>query len=51
VLREGRLVGVLASAVGQDGQRGCGGTSGVALVGTAMPWLRDTASRLGSALP
>jgi hypothetical protein len=51
VLREGRVVGVLASALGTDGQRGCGGVSGVALVGTALPWIRDSAARMGITLP
>jgi hypothetical protein len=51
VIRGGRVVGVLASALGADGQRGCGGVSGVALVGTALPWIRETAGRMGIALP
>jgi hypothetical protein len=51
VLREGRLVGVLASALGTDGQRGCGGVSGVALVGTALSWIRESAAEMGVALP
>lgn len=51
VTREGRLVGILASALGTDGKRGCGGVSGVALIGTALPWIRETASEMGIELP
>lgn len=46
---DGVLVGVLASAVGQNG-RGCGGRTGVALLGTALDWIRGTAARMGSPL-
>lgn len=45
------LVGVLGSALGEEGQRGCGGFTGVALIGTALPWIRQAAARLGAPLP
>lgn len=51
VLRQGMLVGVLASAVGANSGRGCGGMTGVALLGTALPWIRSNAARLGVSLP
>ncbi|MBP0578279.1 trypsin-like serine protease [Labrys sp. LIt4] len=51
VLREGMLVGVLASAVGANSGRGCGGMTGVALLGTALPWIRSNAARMGASLP
>jgi len=44
------FVGVLGSARG-TADRGCGGFTGVALTGTALPWIRDTAARLGAGLP
>jgi hypothetical protein len=43
------LVGILGSARGSTG-RGCGGFSGVALIGTALPWIRETAEALGAGL-
>ena len=51
VLHDGVLVGVLASAVGPAQSHGCGGATGVALIGTALPWIRATAARLGTPLP
>lgn len=51
VLRDGVLVGVLASAVGANSGRGCGGMTGVALLGTALPWIRTNANRMGASLP
>ena len=51
VLRDGALVGILASAVGQGQKLGCGGATGVALIGTALPWIRQTAAALGARLP
>ena len=51
VLHEGRLVGVLASAVGPGRGKGCGGLTGVALLGTALPWIRETAGTMGASLP
>lgn len=44
------LVGVMGSALGQDARRGCGGFTGVALIGTALPWIRTTAAALGAPL-
>jgi hypothetical protein len=44
------FVGVLGSARDADG-RGCGGFTGVALSGTVLPWIRQTAARLGVTLP
>lgn len=51
VLRAGVLVGVLASAVGANSNRGCGGMTGVALLGTALPWIRSSAAQMGASLP
>jgi hypothetical protein len=51
VLRDGLLIGVLASAVGPDRGRGCGGLTGVALIGTALPWIRASAAKMGISLP
>jgi trypsin len=51
VLRDGLLVGVLASAVGENSHRGCGGMTGVALLGTALPWIRTSAAKMGVSLP
>jgi hypothetical protein len=51
VLHDGLLVGVLASAVGENSRRGCGGMTGVALLGTALPWIRSTAAKMGVSLP
>ncbi|WP_307437580.1 S1 family peptidase [Labrys monachus] len=51
VLHRGRLVGVLASALGPNRGRGCGGLTGVALIGTALPWIRETAAAMGISLP
>jgi hypothetical protein len=51
VLRDGQLVGILASAVGPDRRRGCGGLTGVALIGTALPWIRASAAKMGISLP
>jgi hypothetical protein len=47
---EPAFVGILGSARGLD-DRGCGGFTGVALIGTALDWIRGTASRLGVTLP
>lgn len=44
------LVGVIGSARAREA-RGCGGFTGVALIGPALPWIRGTAARLGSAVP
>jgi hypothetical protein len=44
------FVGVLGSARDADGH-GCGGFTGVALLGTALPWIRQTAVQLGARLP
>jgi hypothetical protein len=51
VLRDGLLVGVLASAVGPNSGKGCGGMTGVALLGTALPWIRSNAAKMGVSLP
>jgi Trypsin len=51
VLHGGLLVGVLASAVGENSRKGCGGMTGVALLGTALPWIRATAAKMGVSLP
>jgi hypothetical protein len=51
VLRDGLLVGVLASAVGPDRSKGCGGMTGVALLGTALPWIQSNAAKMGVSLP
>ncbi|CAM5770029.1 hypothetical protein LMIY3S_03035 [Labrys miyagiensis] len=51
VLHEGALIGVLASAVGENSRRGCGGMTGVALLGTALPWIRANAAKMGVSLP
>ena len=51
VLHDGVLIGILASAVGPGQSHGCGGATGVALVGAALPWIRATATRLGTGLP
>ena len=51
VLHDGVLVGILASAVGPGQSHGCGGATGVALIGAALPWIRTTAARLGTQLP
>jgi hypothetical protein len=45
-----RVVGIIGSARGAD-DRGCGGFTGVALLGPALPWIRSTAARMGVALP
>jgi hypothetical protein len=44
------LVGLLASAKGADGGRGCGGRTGTALLKPALPWILDEARRLGVSL-
>jgi len=51
VLHDGVLIGILASAVGPGQSHGCGGATGVALIGAALPWIRATAARLGTQLP
>jgi hypothetical protein len=44
------FVGVLGSARDVEG-RGCGGFTGVALTGTVLPWIKQTAGRFGVTLP
>jgi hypothetical protein len=44
------LVGLLASARGAEDTRGCGGRTGVALLGPALDWIRQKAADLGSPL-
>lgn len=51
VLHDGLLVGVLASAVGANSGKGCGGMTGVALLGTVLPWIRTNAAQMGVRLP
>jgi hypothetical protein len=43
------FVGVISSARARE-ERGCGGFTGVALTGTALAWIRETAAKLGIAL-
>lgn len=44
-----RMVGIIGSARGSD-TRGCGGFTGVSLLGPALPWIRATAAGMGIAL-
>ncbi|MGU3492740.1 S1 family peptidase [Xanthobacteraceae bacterium A53D] len=44
----GRLAGVIGWATGPNGARGCGGVTGITLVGLNRDWIDSTAANLGS---
>ncbi len=45
------LAGVIGWATGPNGARGCGGVTGITLVGLQRDWIEATARKLGSPVP
>ncbi|GGF53118.1 hypothetical protein GCM10007301_10740 [Azorhizobium oxalatiphilum] len=48
--QSGKLSGVIGWATGPNGARGCGGVTGITLVGLNRDWIDATARKLGSPL-